>query len=125
MSTFLFILSVLALLMVYNYIRSKGNYEAITVADVEQVKKEHPNVTFIDVRTPSEIAGGKIDKSLEINVQSSSFKQQLANLPKEQAYVVYCRSGARSALACNLMAKQGFETLYNLKGGYMAWAAKQ
>lgn len=125
MNTFLIILLLLALFIAYNYIKSSGNYQAISVADLDQIKEEHPKVTFIDVRTPGEIAGGKIGKSLEINIQSSGFKQQIANLPKDQAYVVYCRSGSRSALACNLMAKQGFETLYNLRGGYLAWSAKK
>ncbi len=37
--------------------------------------------------------------------------------------IVYCRSGARSATAITqLERKYGFDNLYNLKGGVLAWA---
>jgi rhodanese-related sulfurtransferase len=34
---------------------------------------------------------------------------------------VYCRSGVRSAKACQMMGSQGFEKLYNLDGGILEW----
>jgi rhodanese-related sulfurtransferase len=34
---------------------------------------------------------------------------------------VYCRSGARSAKACEIMNELGFENAYNLLGGILAW----
>jgi rhodanese-related sulfurtransferase len=34
---------------------------------------------------------------------------------------VYCRSGNRSTGYCSSLRKQGFETVYNLKGGVLAW----
>lgn len=115
---------VLLLAGAYNYFRSRGNYQSVSGADIAQLKAEHPRLVLIDVRTPGEIAGGKIKKALEMNVQSGGFAQKIAKLPKDQPYLVYCRSGSRSALACGIMAKQGFEKLYNLRGGYAAWSAR-
>jgi rhodanese-related sulfurtransferase len=34
---------------------------------------------------------------------------------------VVCRSGNRSGSACGTMKKAGFEKMYNLAGGMMAW----
>jgi len=34
---------------------------------------------------------------------------------------VYCRSGARSGQACQLMSQLGFSAVYNLDGGVLAW----
>jgi rhodanese-related sulfurtransferase len=34
---------------------------------------------------------------------------------------VVCRSGNRSATACVLLGKQGFDQAYNLAGGVQAW----
>lgn len=75
--------------------------------------------TFIDVRTPSEIAQGKLNGALEANVTSIMFKKQIADLDKSEAYVLYCRSGMRSNKACKIMSKEGFTDLTNVSGGYM------
>ena len=42
---------------------------------------------------------------------------------KDEEIVVYCRSGARSGLAKELMAQRGFEKVRNLTGGMIAWQA--
>ena len=75
--------------------------------------------TFIDVRTPAEMANGKLDGAKEANVTSASFRQAIANLDKSKPYIVYCRSGMRSARACKIMEKEGFTNLTNVAGGYM------
>lgn len=76
-------------------------------------------ITFIDVRTPKEIAQGKLNGALEANVTSIMFKKQIAELDKSQPYIVYCRSGMRSNKACKIMSKQGFTNLTNVTGGYI------
>jgi rhodanese-related sulfurtransferase len=42
-------------------------------------------------------------------------------LDPSKNYYVYCRSGARSAQACQLMNQMGISSAYNLLGGYMEW----
>jgi rhodanese-related sulfurtransferase len=37
--------------------------------------------------------------------------------------IVYCRSGARAALACATLKTMGFENVANLEGGFGAWQA--
>jgi rhodanese-related sulfurtransferase len=37
--------------------------------------------------------------------------------------IVYCRSGARAALACVTLKDMGFENVANLEGGFGAWQA--
>lgn len=74
---------------------------------------------FIDVRTPTEIAQGKLSGAKEINVTASGFRSKIADLDKSQPYIVYCRSGMRSARACKIMEKEGFTDVTNVAGGYM------
>jgi len=74
---------------------------------------------FLDVRTPTEIAQGKLPDAIEANVTSADFKGQIAKLDKSKPYIVYCRSGMRSATACKIMEKEGFTDLTNVAGGYM------
>jgi rhodanese-related sulfurtransferase len=124
MNLFLTFIILAVMALAYNFFKTKGNYQSVSAADVAQLIAENPKLVLIDVRTPAEIAGGKIKKALEINIQSPDFNQKIAKLPKDQAYVLYCRSGSRSAMACSAMAKQGFEQLYNLSGGYSAWPSR-
>lgn len=79
------------------------------------------DVVLLDVRTPAETAQGKIDGAMEINISSPDFASKIAELDKDKTYLVYCRSGARSARACNVMADAGFGKLYNLSTGFMNW----
>ena len=76
------------------------------------------SATFVDVRTPNEIAQGKLAGATEANVTSSSFSQQISNLDKSLPYIVYCRSGMRSARACRIMEQNGFTDITNVSGGY-------
>ena len=99
---------------------SAGGAKNIDAATLKGMLKDK-NIKVIDVRTPGEQAQGKIKHATNINVNSPDFKQKIANLDKSKTYVVYCRSGVRSARACRMMAKMGFENLYNLQGGYMAY----
>lgn len=78
--------------------------------------------TVIDVRTPAEFAAGHLAGAVNIDVQGSNFDAQIAALPKDGTYAVYCHSGRRSADATSRMADAGFTKVYNLDGGIQAWA---
>lgn len=90
-----------------------------------KAKMQDENVVLLDVRTPEEVAAGKIEGALEIDVLADDFEQKIQNLEKDKTYLVYCKAGSRSARACKVMEKAGFQDLYNLKGGYTAWAGQQ
>ncbi|MCA0251716.1 MAG: rhodanese-like domain-containing protein [Actinobacteria bacterium] len=70
----------------------------------------------IDVRTPSEFAEGHLEGAVNIDLQSESFASQIAELQVEGSYVVYCRSGNRSAQATQLMREAGFEQVVDAGG---------
>ena len=79
------------------------------------------SVTLVDVRTPGEFTSGHISGALNIDFESGSFEQDIQKLDKTKVYAVYCRSGNRSGQATNLMAKDGFKTVFNLNGGVIDW----
>lgn len=80
---------------------------------------------ILDVRTPGEVAEGVIPGSMHIDIQSADFVNRIEELNKDKEYIVYCKSGGRSARASDMMSKVGFKKVYNLKGGYTAWSAEQ
>lgn len=99
----------------------EGSKENLNVQEVAQLIKDQPEVVLVDVRTPNEYQQGHIEGSELINFYDPDFKDKVAELDKEKEYVVYCRSGGRSANAVSIMKKMGFSNIHNMTGGMLAW----
>ena len=77
---------------------------------------------ILDVRTEEEFESGYIKGALNMDIRGGAdFLASIESLDKSKSYFVYCRSGARSGQACQLMSQMGFSALYNLDGGVLAW----
>jgi rhodanese-related sulfurtransferase len=94
------------------------------VSPAESVALVESGVTVIDVRTPEEYAEGHLEGAALIDFYDADFADQLAELPADQEYLVYCRSGNRSGQAAQIMKEQGFEQVYDLEGGVLEYAAE-
>lgn len=79
------------------------------------------NAVVLDVRTDDEYKQGHIVNSVHIPV--GMLPHRMTELQKHKAHplVVICRSGNRSNQACALLRKQGFDAVYGLAGGIVAW----
>lgn len=76
----------------------------------------------LDVRTEEEFESGFIPNAINIDIRmGAGFIDELNKLDKTVPYYVYCRSGARSAQAVQIMQDMGFVFSYNLLGGILAW----
>ena len=84
------------------------------------IDSKKSDYVLLDVRTPEEEREGLIDNSLRLNIMEPSFPAKVMDLDKLKTYYVYCRSGGRSASACQFMEKQGFDAI-NVSGGILAW----
>jgi rhodanese-related sulfurtransferase len=98
---------------------SSGGSDAVsTVGATEFVTAmSEPGTVIVDVRTAAEFAAGHVDGAVNIDVESGSFGTEIAALPTDTTYAVYCRSGRRSAIAADQMAEAGFTSVVNLDGG--------
>jgi rhodanese-related sulfurtransferase len=80
------------------------------------------NAVILDVRTEDEWNDGIIPNAINIDIyKGQGFIYQVDELDKSKNYYVYCKAGGRSAQACSLMGQMGFETTYNLMGGFSEW----
>lgn len=87
--------------------------------------KTSKNPEIIDVRTPAEFNEGYIEGARLINIQdTSTFMKEVEQLQKDKDYYVYCRSGRRSEMACQIMEKAGIENAFNLEGGIIDWSGE-
>lgn len=87
---------------------------------------------LIDVREPDEFAAGHIEGAvnmprgtLEFAINRHPLLAEIAEtspveLPDTEI-VLYCGSGARSALAAQSLKAMGFKNVYSLSGGFRAW----
>jgi thioredoxin 1 len=83
--------------------------------------KATENAILLDIRTPEEIAGGKIADAVNI-VWDDSFADKLSSLENKPIFM-YCGSGIRSAKAAVVLREKGYHEVYELEGGIKAWNA--
>ncbi len=84
--------------------------------------QDDENAVILDVRTEDEWNDGIIENAINIDIhQGQVFINEIEALDKNKNYYVYCRSGARSAKACEVMNELGIENAFNLTGGILAW----
>jgi rhodanese-related sulfurtransferase len=91
--------------------------------DLIEKNKDNPQFVILDVRGPDEHGQGHVKDSILIELQSPDFKSKLEELDKDKTYLVYCRSGMRSAKAAKIMEKMEFENIYAMEGGFTNWCA--
>ena len=88
---------------------------------IESISNSKKSIV-LDVRTPEEYDQGFIKNSINLNIYDSQFfMDEINKLDKNTSIYIYCRSGARSFQACELMSQFGFEKVYNLEGGILDW----
>ncbi|MFL5727860.1 MAG: rhodanese-like domain-containing protein [Cytophagaceae bacterium] len=90
----------------------------VTPAELKQMLDSKEDIQLIDVRESHEFQGGHIEAEL---IPMNSVPQNLDKISREKKVIMICRSGNRSGNVIRFMEAQGFENLYNLKGGMLAW----
>jgi len=102
----------------------EGDIKIISVQEANELieeKNENSEFVILDVRTIEEHETGHIPDSVNINYKSPKFKEEVSKLDKEKIYLTYCRSGTRSTESAEIMKELGFENIYMIDGGIIAW----
>ena len=79
------------------------------------------NFVILDVRTPGEFAQGHLGGAVLVDYRFPRFREEMAGQDRTKTYLVYCRTGNRSALALGVMRELGFQSYYHLVGGIKRW----
>jgi adenylyltransferase/sulfurtransferase len=92
----------------------------ITVVELKDLQDKGADFQLIDVREPYEYDIANLGGEL---IPLASILEHADKISREKQVIVHCRSGARSANAIQILQnKLGFDNLYNLKGGILAYA---
>lgn len=69
---------------------------------------------IVDVRSPEEFQGGAYPGAVNIPLQL--LQARLREIPRDRPVVLYCASGARSAMAARLLKQAGYADVVNAGG---------
>lgn len=101
--------------------------EEITVQKLkEKIESGNNNLLLLDVREPFERYQSNIEYENSMLIPVGNLPARIDDITehKKKEIVCFCRSGVRSAQACNFLKQQGFDQVINLKGGINEWAQK-
>ncbi len=91
----------------------------VSVQDLKQKIDNNEDFQLIDVREDFEYEMSNINGE---NIPLAGILIEADKISKDKPVIVQCRSGKRSAVAIMQLEQQyGFDNLYNLKGGILAW----
>jgi rhodanese-related sulfurtransferase len=97
----------------------QGVIEFISPGNLAQLDLN--SLQLIDVRKQEEMAKGAIPGAQNMDYFADDFESQVQELDKSEPIYVYCKIGGRSARAAVKLQEMGFERIYDLDGGIMAW----
>jgi len=92
---------------------------AITAAELQAAIDAKLPIVLIDVRTPEEFAAGHI--AIAQLIPLDTITQRMNEIPKDKEVILMCRSGRRSGIAQETLARAGYSNTKNLMGGILGW----
>ncbi|MCI9243203.1 MAG: FAD-dependent oxidoreductase [Lawsonibacter sp.] len=98
---------------------AEGIVKQFSIEDVKNLPRDG-GVTLLDVRTPREYAGGRVEGFRNIPVDE--LRERLGEIEPGKPVYVICQSGLRSYIACRILAGYGYE-VYNFAGGFRFYDA--
>jgi len=101
----------------------------VSPQEAYELMQSDPKIIYLDVRSIPEFEDGHPQGA--INIPLIHFTQEHgktpnmdfpavveANLPKDAKIIVGCKSGVRSANACEIMSQIGYQDVTNMRGGF-------
>ncbi len=99
---------------------SSSELPTMTVHELKQLRDTGDNHFLLDVREPHEQSICRIDGAVLIPL--GDLENRTAELPRDKRILIHCKSGGRSARAVSKLRELGFEDVWNISGGIIAWA---
>ena len=102
-------------------------FPELTVEQARELIQKPPGdfkFVIVDVRTPGEFAEGHLSGAVNLDVMAPDFERQLGAMDRGKTYLVYCRTGNRSAKAIQTMERLGFRSVYHMFEGIVGWQKK-
>lgn len=99
---------------------ARARVTEISARDAIVLRRDHPDVVFLDVREQPEVNLGTIPNALHLARGSMETKIE-ALVPREARVVIFCANGNRSAFAADTLQQMGYRDVASLAGGFRDW----
>lgn len=97
-----------------------GTINEVITSEEAKIMMDKSLGVIVDVRTPEEFNEGHIENAINLPVDEIE-DRALEVLPnKKETYLLYCRSGNRSAQGAKILENMGYEIIYDF-GGINDW----
>jgi NADPH-dependent 2,4-dienoyl-CoA reductase/sulfur reductase-like enzyme/rhodanese-related sulfurtransferase len=90
------------------------------ILTVRELVQNREKFTVIDVRSRKDFDKGHIEGAIHIPL--ADIREKAEKLSKSDLIVTHCNKGVSGNAAQNILINLGFETVYNLSGGYKNYA---
>lgn len=97
-------------------------YPEIDCNDLQRMLSENQPIELIDIRTSAEIKRGVLPNAKTLPMHLVPLRLDYFEA-SDHPFVIYCRTGSRSAQVCRFLFQQGIENVFNLRGGVVRWAS--
>jgi adenylyltransferase/sulfurtransferase len=94
----------------------------ITPTELKERLDRGDALAIIDVREPFEWEIGNLEPYGARLIPLAQVPHRMDEIDRSEEIVLQCRSGARSANALQFLRAHGYERLWNLEGGILAWS---
>ena len=107
--------------IVFLYFLIQNTYDILPNIAFKNIIDSDSKIILIDVRSKQELDDIMINGVLNYDFNSDEFENSVLGLDIDKTYYVICRSGRRSGITTELMLENGFENVFNIKGGMIKW----
>ena len=107
--------------IVFLYFLTQNTYDILPNIAFQNIMDSDSKIILIDVRSKQELDDIMINGVLNYDFNSDEFESSVLGLDIDKTYYVICRSGRRSGITTELMLENGFENVFNIKGGMIKW----
>ena len=107
--------------IVYLFFLNQITYDILPDIAYKNIIDSDNKIILIDVRSKKELDEIMISGVLNYDFNSDEFEKSILSLDIDKTYYVICRSGRRSGITTELMLENGFENVFNIKGGMIKW----
>jgi rhodanese-related sulfurtransferase len=93
----------------------------VTVQELKEMLDKKADFQFVDVRETLEYEIANIGAEL---IPLSVLPDRVGEISRDKQVVIHCKSGGRSSNVVRWLESQGYDNVYNLKGGILAYASE-
>ena len=101
--------------------KARAATQQVTIKDLKAAIDRNQDVVILDVREPNEYDVAHIPEAINVPRGLLEFSIWTVVPNREEKIFVYCKTGARAALATKLLNEMGYKNAVSVDTGGVAW----